>query len=71
MVILLMGVSGSGKTTLGRRLAARLGCPLLEGDDLHSPANIKKMSAGKPLTDKDRLPWLTEISSAIQTKHVL
>ena len=51
MVILLMGVSGSGKTTLGRRLAARLGCPLLEGDDFHSPANIKKMSAGKPLTD--------------------
>ena len=68
VVILLMGVSGSGKTTLGRRLAARLGCPLLEGDDFHSPANIKKMSAGKPLTDKDRLPWLTEISSAIQTK---
>ena len=71
VVILLMGVSGSGKTTLGRRLAARLGCQLLEGDDFHSPANIKKMSAGKPLTDKDRLPWLTEISSAIQTKHVL
>ena len=68
VVILLMGVSGSGKTTLGRRLAAKLGCQLLEGDDFHSPENIEKMSAGKPLTDKDRLPWLTKISSAIQTK---
>ena len=68
MVILIMGVSGSGKTTLGRRLAARLRCQLIEGDNFHSPANIKKMSAGKPLTDKDRLPWLTKISSAIQTK---
>jgi len=68
VVILLMGVSGSGKTTLRRRLAARLGCQLLEGDDFHSPENIEKMSAGKPLTDKDRLPWLTKISSAIRTK---
>ena len=43
MVILLMGVSGSGKTTLGRRLAAKLGCQLREGDDFHSPENIEKM----------------------------
>lgn len=68
LIFLLMGVSGSGKTTLGRRLAARLGCQLLEGDDFHSPENIEKMSVGKPLTDADRLPWLTKISSAIQTK---
>ena len=71
MVILLIGVSGSGKTTLGRRLAARLGCQLLEVDDFHSLENIERMSAGTPLTDKDRLPRLIKISSAIQTKHVL
>ncbi len=68
LIFLLMGVSGSGKTTLGHRLAARLGCQLLEADDFHSPENIEKMSVGKPLTDKDRLPWLRKISSAIQTK---
>jgi len=41
---------------------------LLEGDDFHSLENIERMSAGTPLTDKDRLPWLIKISSAIQTK---
>jgi gluconokinase len=32
-----------------------------EGDDFHPPANIAKMSAGTPLTDEDRWPWLDAI----------
>ena len=32
--------------------------PYVEGDALHPPANIAKMSAGTPLTDADREPWL-------------
>lgn len=57
----MMGVSGSGKTTVGEALAARLGWPFKEGDDLHSPANIAKMRAGTPLTDADRAPWLAAV----------
>ncbi|MEV0354449.1 gluconokinase [Nocardia sp. NPDC050697] len=53
-----MGVSGSGKSTVGALLAARLGVPFLEGDDLHPAANLAKMRAGIPLTDADRWPWL-------------
>jgi gluconokinase len=53
-----MGVSGSGKTTVGRALAARLGVVYAEADEFHPPANIAKMSAGYPLTDEDRWPWL-------------
>jgi gluconokinase len=36
-----------------------------EGDTLHPPANVEKMSAGIPLTDADRLPWLRKIAETI------
>lgn len=58
VAIVVMGVSGSGKTSVGERLAERLGCAFVEGDQLHPPANIEKMGKGIPLTDDDRWPWL-------------
>lgn len=61
MVILVMGVTGSGKTTVGTLLAKRLACTFLDADDFHSPENRRKMHLGIPLTDADRLPWLTAI----------
>lgn len=60
-VVVVMGVAGTGKTTIGPLLAARLGVPYAEGDDFHPPANIAKMSAGIPLDDADRWPWLDAI----------
>ena len=62
-VVVVMGVAGTGKTTIGPLLAARLGVPYAEGDDFHPPANIAKMSAGVPLDDEDRWPWLDAIGS--------
>ena len=59
--VVVMGVEGSGKTTIGTRLAAALGCDFLEGDGLHSAANIAKMARGIQLTDQDRAPWLEAI----------
>ena len=56
--VVVMGVSGSGKTTVARVLAERLGWAYLEGDDLHPPHNVASMSAGTPLTDDERRPWL-------------
>lgn len=66
MVVIVMGVSGSGKTTIGRRLADTLGWSFHEGDDLHPPANVRKMAAGIPLTDADRLPWLQALRALIE-----
>ena len=60
-----MGVSGSGKTTVGRLLADRIGARFIDGDDFHLASNIEKMSAGEPLTDADRLPWLGELSDVL------
>jgi gluconokinase len=60
-VVVVMGVSGSGKSTVARALADRLGCALLEGDDLHPLANVAAMAAGRPLTDAERRPWLEAI----------
>jgi len=68
MIILLMGVSGSGKTTVGELLAADLGWAFWDGDQLHPPANIAKMSAGIPLTDADRAPWLAAIRASIDRR---
>ncbi|MGW5104990.1 gluconokinase [Streptomyces sp. NPDC004100] len=62
-VVVVMGVAGTGKTTIGPLLAARLGVPYAEGDDFHPQANIDKMSAGIPLEDADRWPWLDAIGT--------
>jgi gluconokinase len=59
--IIVMGVAGSGKSTVAEMLAERLGWPMAEGDDFHSPANRAKMASGVPLTDEDRKPWLESI----------
>ncbi|MBC7999575.1 MAG: gluconokinase [Leptolyngbya sp.] len=61
-----MGVSGSGKTTIGVALAQRLGCPYIEGDDLHPPSNVAKMREGTPLTDQDRAPWLAALAAKMK-----
>ena len=63
--VVLIGVSGSGKTTVGALLAKRLGWIFADGDRFHSPENIAKMMALKPLTDADRSPWLAEIGGWI------
>ncbi|MFJ9033340.1 gluconokinase [Streptomyces sp. NPDC102274] len=62
-VIVVMGVAGTGKTTVGPLLATALGVPYAEGDDFHPPENIAKMSAGIPLDDADRWPWLDAIGA--------
>lgn len=64
-VVVVMGVASSGKTSLGERLAERLGWPFRDADSFHPPANVAKMSAGTPLTDEDRKPWLAAIAAWI------
>jgi carbohydrate kinase (thermoresistant glucokinase family) len=61
IAVMLMGVSGSGKTTVGLKLAEELGWGFRDADDFHPPANVAKMSAGTPLNDADRAPWLAAI----------
>lgn len=63
--LIVMGVSGSGKSTIGEKLAERLGWTFEDGDRFHPAANVAKMSAGHPLTDEDRWPWLQAIADEI------
>jgi carbohydrate kinase (thermoresistant glucokinase family) len=60
-----MGVCGCGKSEVGRRLAASLAVPFLEGDAYHSPENVAKMAAGVPLDDDDRAGWLSNLRDEI------
>lgn len=69
--IVLMGVAGSGKTTIGRLFAERTGWDFFDGDDYHSPANIRKMGRGIPLTDTDRAGWLDQLAALIQSRLML
>ena len=68
-LIVVMGVAGSGKTTIASGLAEHLGVPFVEGDSLHPIANVKKMSAGIPLTDEDRWPWLEAIGARMEVER--
>lgn len=63
--LVVMGVSGSGKSTVAERLAARLGWRFADGDGFHPASNVAKMSAGQPLIDDDRRPWLQAIADEI------
>src|SRR6187431_2425340 len=67
-ILIVMCVAGTGKSTLAGLLAERLNWELQEGDDLHPPANVAKMSAGIPLDDDDRWPWLDAIAAWIKVK---
>ena len=69
MIIILMGVSGSGKTTIGEKIAQATNGEFFDGDDFHPEANVKKMHAGIPLTDEDRLPWLKRLRQLIEDQE--
>jgi gluconokinase len=63
--LIVMGVSGSGKSTIAAKLAERLDWTFEDGDRFHPASNVAKMSAGHPLTDEDRWPWLQAIGHEI------
>jgi gluconate kinase len=60
--IIVMGVSGSGKSTLAQNLSQILQLRMKDGDELHLPESVTKMSAGIALDDEDRWPWLDRIA---------
>ncbi|MEI3843189.1 MULTISPECIES: gluconokinase [unclassified Microbacterium] len=63
--VVVMGVSAVGKTSVGIEIARRTGGVFTDADDLHGEANIAKMSAGIPLDDADRWPWLDRVGEAL------
>jgi gluconokinase len=60
-----MGVAGSGKSSVGAALARLSDATYIDGDHLHPPANLQKMSAGIPLSDDDRKPWLMRVAEIL------
>ena len=63
--LVMIGVSGCGKSEIGQRLATCLDCRFVEGDALHAPASIAKMTAGIALADADREGWLLRLQEVI------
>lgn len=65
VTLVVMGVSGVGKSVVAAELVARTGWDFAEGDDLHPERNRRKMTAGQPLDDEDRRPWLRRVEAWI------
>ncbi len=68
-IIVVMGITGSGKSTVGAALAYELGVDFVEGDDYHSPENVRRMASGIALTDEDRASWLRVLAARIREAH--
>lgn len=67
-LIVVMGVSGCGKSTLAQTLAVHKRYEFIEADDYHSEEAVAMMSAGVPLTDAVRQPWIQRLSRALLQK---
>jgi gluconokinase len=70
-LFVVMGVSGCGKSTVATALALASGGTAIDGDDFHPAENIGKMSAGLPLTDDDRWPWLDIVGQKMRSENGL
>jgi gluconokinase len=66
--VVFMGVSGCGKSSVGVAVSESIGVPYFDGDDLHPAENVEKMSAGIPLTDDDRWPWLERVAETLRVR---
>jgi carbohydrate kinase (thermoresistant glucokinase family) len=62
-----MGPAGAGKSTVGQSLANALGWRFTDADAFHSEANRARIAHGQPLSDADRVPWLTALRREIAT----
>jgi gluconokinase len=67
--LVLMGVAGSGKSAVAAELHAMLGWPALDADDLHPAENVALLSAGIPLDDAHREPWLRAVAAWIGARE--
>ena len=65
-LFIIGGPAGCGKSTIANAIAHETQFPFIEGDNLHPPQNIAKMSSGQPLVDADRWGWLDKIISTSQ-----
>jgi len=54
---------------VGSWVAQRLGWAFRDADSFHPPENIAKMSAGLPLNDQDRRPWLLAIQTFMRAEN--
>ena len=69
VTLVLMGVAGSGKSTVMKRIRERWGWPSAEADEFHAASSVAKMSAGQPLSDQDRWPWLRALAAWIGARE--
>jgi len=68
-VFIIAGPTGCGKSTIGKAISTQFHFAFIEGDDLHPPRNIAKMSSGMPLIDDDRWDWLDNVISTAQLEE--
>ena len=65
VTVVVMGVSGAGKSHVAAALAATTGGRTWRATACTPARNRSRMSAGLPLTDADREPWLAAVAGWI------
>jgi gluconokinase len=65
MVIVLMGPAGAGKSTVGVALSEQLGWSFVDADEYHTPDNKARMERGTPLSEAERVEWLTAVRAVL------
>lgn len=66
--VLVMGVSGSGKSTVAKALADKAKLAYFDADDFHSEKAKADMSAGIPLNDAQREPWIQRLIALVESQ---
>lgn len=65
MIYILIGEMGVGKNYVGEKLAAKLNCEFIDGDDALLPNTRAKVEAFKPLTKKDLEEFMENLAFTI------
>ena len=63
MIVVVAGSSGTGKSTVGTVLATRWAGPSRTPTRCIRPPRSPRCTAGEPLTDADRWPWLERVAA--------
>jgi len=69
MIYILFGEMGIGKNYVGERLASRLKCKFIDGDDFLTPAMQKKVNAFKPLSKQDLDEFMEKLVEGIAINY--
>jgi gluconokinase len=66
--LVVMGVAACGKSVVATQLAQRLGLPLVDADDFHSPASIAKIEHDLAPGEPEHREWMHAVAQQLRER---